>query len=136
MTNIGFSGDYDISNWTESCNAPVPSLWNISNAPYSVVLNTAEQWRESSDKMTIKATSAGTVSFAWNGPSQNTDDCPVKYLLNHQEIVLNGNGETGGVCVSFSVNEGDEFGFKVGLTQNMSSTDFNMTIFNFTFIPA
>jgi hypothetical protein len=134
MLNFGFSGQFDIQNWQESTNAGTSSLWNISNVPNSVILNSYIPWRASSDEMTITAPSDGTVSFAWMAGSSDYENCPVGYVVNNLYTTVNSAGVSSGACQTFQVNQGDTFGFRLGLTSS-SNTSFNVTIFNFVFIP-
>ena len=127
----GFSGPYHILKWTEEADAPVPTLWDVSQVPQSVTLSTCVRCRQSSDAMYIEAHADVTVSFNWTGTGN--PNCPIGYHINGVHTQLNTLGQNSGES-SFSVNKGDVFGFEVGLTLNESNRGFKAIISNFSVI--
>lgn len=129
-----FTGPYSISSWTEKTSAAVGTLWNISNVPSSVTLNTYPMWQTSADWMTITAAASGLVTFSWSCSTADGNNYPV-YLINDAagpKTQLN--APVHGICPSsgnssFYVNEGDTFGFQIIA---YTSAQASLTISNLT----
>lgn len=116
----GFYGAYQASTWAEAVNAPGHSLWDISQAPASITLRNYAPWEKSEDSMTHVAAAAGTAIFTWNYNSNGgaPADFPAGYSVNGAttQVTSNTGAATQTGSVSFTVNQGDKFGFYLGLT--------------------
>jgi hypothetical protein len=139
VASTGFSGSYLIGKWAETFEAAggTTTLWDISGAPSSVILKNYNNWAQSFDQMAITAKTSGTVAFSWNyvldagAPPANF---PAGYLVNGTFTQLSSN--SGAVnqngTTSFTVNAGDTFAFRNGVTVNSGFHHLAFTISSFS----
>ena len=130
---VGFSGDYDPTNWTTTLSRSSDGSVDTSNAPTDITITGPNNLQALSYiNYTIGAPSSGTVSFDW---IYNTIDLPggdsFGYLINGVRTQLTDDPNTLPTGTAFSVVSGDIFGFYV------TSTDGDLgagiaTIYNFS----
>lgn len=133
----GFTGPYDVSNWTTSAPLPFGGSVNTGGAPNSISLisGTSDASPGNVD-FTVAAVADGTVSFDWNftltgGLPLST---PFGYLLNGSFTKLTndfGNTSQNGNA-SFAVLAGDIFGFRANKSNDAASGFSTTTITNFS----
>ena len=117
----GFSGNYDVSNWTPFIDS---GSIDLSGAPTSISItsgnNTVSEFISNQD-FVIAATGAGmvgTVGFDWNYFTKDEFDSaewdPFGYVLNgnFNQLTDDNGGASQSGTVEFSVSEGDVFGFR------------------------
>jgi hypothetical protein len=130
---VGFSGDYDPSNWITTLSPASDGSVDTSNAPTDITITGPNNLQALSYvNYTIGAPSSGTVSFDW---LYNTIDSPgvdsFGYLINGVQTQLTDDQTTlpSGIS-SFSVVSGDIFGFYVASTDGDFSAGI-ATVYNF-----
>lgn len=111
----GFLGAYDVSNWTQTPNG---GSINTAGAPSSVLLKGSDDGIGPDDtELTIAAAASGFVSFDWAYSTLDEDAMydPFGWLLNgvFTQVTANGTDPSQNGSVSFPVNAGDVFGFRV-----------------------
>jgi len=144
---IGFSGDYATSNWTttntnangyaDTANATTTSIdiigGDISNSGILSGSGTTD-WT-----IPITSARAGTLSFTWNYGSLDTPNSNdlAGYLYNGNFTLLASlDGQASSSPVTFSLNSGDTFGFRVEtLTNNGGAGALSVTNFNVQAVP-
>ena len=120
-STIGFTGAYDVANWTLTKSFGVDNTGGVdtSSAPVSIVLE-SDNWGDalaSNVDFTFVAFEAAVVKFAWSFDTTDTDGPawdPFGFLLNGAFLQLSdsGGGNPQNGIASFSVNPGDVFGFR------------------------
>lgn len=126
-TQSGFDGLYAPGSWTFSSNPPGGAnsgSVNTALAPGSITLTGVDgpfagpPLGASDTDYTITAVASGTVTFDWNysGLDANPKD-EGYYLLNGAPTFL-ANNSGGSGTISFAVNAGDTFGFRVHSTDS------------------
>lgn len=115
----GFSGYYDISNWTIFDGGD--SSVNITGVPDSVILNGNNDYENTdlngSLDLTVVAQAPGVVSFEWSYLTQDEspERDPLQFLLNGSVtniVVLSGSVSQTGAYTQ-QVEAGDLFGFRI-----------------------
>jgi len=113
---VGFSGDYDPSNWTTTLSPASDGSVDTSNAPNDITITGPDNLQGPSFiNYTIGAPSSGTVSFDW---LYSTIDLPggdsFGYLINGVQTLLTDDQTTLPFgSTTLSVASGDIFGFYV-----------------------
>ena len=116
---VGFSGDYDPTNWTTTLSPLSDGSVDTTNAPNDITITGPNNGQVPSFiNYTISAPSSGTVSFDW---LYNTIDSPggdsFGYLINGVQTQLTDDQATlPSGSSSISVVSGDIFGFYVAST--------------------
>ena len=118
-TTIGFTGSYDVSNWTLTTLIGSTGGVDTSGAPAAIVLESDDygDGLNSNVDFTFTAFEAALISFSW---AYDTTDSggpfydPFGYLLNGSFIQLtaDGGGTPQNGTASFQVAVGDVFGFR------------------------
>lgn len=136
----GFTGDYDPSNWTLTNTNADGSVDTNNAASGSIDLIGGDSGSESSGAtdwvINITPSRAGSVSFDWSYfsldvPGNDTGG----YLLNnifYQLAATDGDFST--APVTFLLNPGDTFGFRVATVDNLGSPGI-FTVQNFNVQP-
>lgn len=102
-----FAGAYAPSNWKEATSAPVGSLWNLSQVPSAITLQSDPSWQVSTDWMTIIAPASGSIAFSWVRSTNDGNVHPCWYVVNDIRTLLNPSATSGNESVL--VNAGDSF---------------------------
>jgi hypothetical protein len=114
--SAAFTGAYATSNWTQTLNG---GSINLGGSPNSVTLTSSNDGAgPDNTDFVIAYNGSGTVSFNWsyiNGDDDGSSWDPFGYLLNGSFIQLSANALFGSQngSVSFGVNDGDIFGFRI-----------------------
>jgi len=109
-----FTGDYDVSNWTQALNGGVIDL---SGAPSSILeISNNSGGGFSSTDFTIAAIENATITFDWLYNTNDVDGSsfdPFGFLLNgiFMQLTIGGLFTTQSGTESFDVLAGDIFGF-------------------------
>ncbi|HLP63848.1 Calx-beta domain-containing protein [Flavobacterium sp.] len=126
-TNVtnGFSGAYDVANWTFT-NSNANGSVDTSGAPGSIVLTSGDNGSNTNGNTDYSITipSSATISFNWN---YNTGDGAQfdipRVVVNGTPTNMNGYDTSGGLSQSGSmtltVNAGDTFSFNMFTTDNV-----------------
>jgi hypothetical protein len=120
---ITFSGVYDISKWTLT-NSNTDGSVDTTNAPSSIDLigGNNNSGTQGTTDWTIPITTAraGTVNFSWSYGTTDTDGNDIAgYLYNGNFTQLASvDAQSSSAPVSFSLNDGDTFGFRVKTLTN------------------
>ena len=131
---VGFSGDYDPSNWTTTLSPLSDGSVDTTNAPNDITITGPDnQQVPSFINYTIIAPSSGTVSFGWQ---YSTIDDPgfdsFGYLINGVQTQLTDDQTTPHPSgSSFYVASGDIFGFYVASTDGEFGAGI-ATVYNFS----
>jgi len=113
---VGFSGDYDPSNWDTTLSPASDGSVDTSNVPTDITITGPNNLQGPSFiNYTIKAPGSGSVSFDW---LYSTADFPggdsFGYLINGAQTLLTDDQTTlPSGSTTFSVVSGDIFGFYV-----------------------
>ena len=115
---VGFSGDYDPTNWTTTLSPLSDGSVDTTNAPNDITITGPNNLQGPSFiNYTIKAPGSGSVSFDW---LYSTADFPggdsFGYLINGVRTQLTDDPNTLPTGTAFSVVSGDIFGFYVAST--------------------
>lgn len=146
--HAAFSGSYDVGNWTTTLTGPGVGSVDISSAPTSVSLTSADDGDPSAFghaassfvDFTIVVTAAGTISFDWAYESFDTFFGPAFdpffYLRNGSPTQLSPfSGSTDSGSESVDVWVGDSFGFRIESFDGLDGPA-EATISNFNFTAA
>ena len=118
---VGFSGDYDPTNWTTTLSPLSDGSVDTTNAPTDITITGPDNnlQRPSFINYTISAPSSGTVSFDWQYSTTDylAGGDSFGYLINGSQTQLTDDQTTlpSGSTI-FSVASGDIFGFYVAST--------------------
>jgi len=121
-----FAGNYAVKNWTEYTSATVASLWNLSQLPQAITLNTDPFWQVSTDWMTIVVAATGLIRFDWICSAGSGTQTPCYYKINDVQVQLNASASNG--TVSVFVNLGDAFSISCG-SSNASAASLTISDF-------
>lgn len=114
--SASFVNFYNVSGWTKSLNGGSVST---SGAPNTIQLTSSNDGLgPDNTDMTIKAISAGIVTFNWSYVTSDRDGPsfdPFGWLLNNAftQLTNNDGARNQNGSVSFSVKAGDIFGFRI-----------------------
>ena len=111
---VGFSGDYDPSNWTTTLSPASDGSVDTSNAPTDITITGPNNLQILSYiNYTIKAPSSGTVSFDWlYSTADLAGGDSFGYLINGTQTLLTDDQTTLPFgSTTFSVVSGDIFDF-------------------------
>ena len=121
---VGFSGPYDVANWTLTSNpAGGSGSVNTALAPASVTItgsNDSGPFDAQVDtNYTVVAAGTGLVSFNWSYSSSDFGSFDrFGYLFNGSFTQLAQNDSQGSGSTQFNVVQGDTFGFRVRSIDN------------------
>lgn len=119
----GFSGYYDVANWTMDLNG---GSVDTTSQPNSITITTSNSGSDelSNTDFTIASAGDGYVSFSWNYITtdiENPEFDPFGYLLNGAFTQLTDDSgsylQTG--STSFAVSAGDIIGFRAFATDSL-----------------
>ncbi len=127
VDSTNFTGAYAVQNWTENTSATVASLWNLSQLPQAITLNTDPNWAVSTDWMTIVVAATGLIEFDWACSVVDGTDNPCYYSVNGAQAQLNSSASSG--TVNVFVNLGD--GLSISCGSSVAGVS-SLTISNFT----
>lgn len=121
-TVTDFTGDYDVTNWTQTLDGGVIDL---SGAPYSILeISSNGGGGSSSTTFTIAAVEYSTITFDWLYNTTDVDGSsydPFGYLLNgvFTQLTVGNSYATQSGTASFNVMAGDIFGFAQNATDSI-----------------
>ena len=122
----GFTGPYAADKWQESTSALVSTLWDLSQTPNAITLNTSPAWMVSTDWMTIHAAGTGLITFNWQCTFADGNVHPSWYIVNGVRTLLNTSAASGQASVQ--VKTGDSFAI---MCQSNNAAFCSLTISNF-----
>ncbi|MBK9150306.1 MAG: HYR domain-containing protein [Saprospiraceae bacterium] len=114
----GFTGQFDVSNWTFNNNGGDGTV-DLSNAPNSISLTGSNNGLGVNTTLCITIPANGTLTFSWDYTTLDTDGPffdPFGVLINGLPTVLTDNSGPSSQSGSYSVtlSAGDEFCFNQG----------------------
>ncbi|WP_353929989.1 hypothetical protein WJM97_17045 [Okeanomitos corallinicola TIOX110] len=141
----GFTGDFDPGNWSLN-NSNADGFVDTTNAASGAINlfgGDNSSFSSGNTDWTTTATNTFAVSFDWNYSSLDIDGQDTAgYLLNSvYNVLASADGEFSTSPVSFTVNPGDTFGFRVFTVDNsggsgvLSVSNFNAEPVPFEFSP-
>jgi hypothetical protein len=146
MALTGFTGAYDPSNWTLTNPDGDIDLTNAASGQIDLIGSDTGSTLPANTDWTISITPAraGSLSFDWSyGTLDTGSDDTAGYLLNGFFTELASvDGETSNSPVTFVLNPGDTFGFRVATLTNSGGpgiftvSNFNVQPVPFEFSPA